>query len=133
MAAFFVVVLKRVPHQGERMFIKSIAILNVLAAVAFATLLVIGTSVADLDARSKFTQLDREGVINAKALEQFHPSYGFGNADSLTYRNTVPRWLCGSAVSFLQGNAALGFAVATMNTVLAIVAWVGQRRKRIAA
>jgi hypothetical protein len=107
-------------------FIKTVAVLNLLAALGFAALLVIGTIAAELDARMKFTQLDRQGVINAPAFAGFDASYGFGDVSVLAYRGTVPVWLCGSALAFLQGNAVLGLVVSATNAALAIVAWVRQ-------
>lgn len=49
-------------------FVKTVAILNALAAPGFSALVAIGTIESELDAGMNFTQFDRQRVINARAL-----------------------------------------------------------------
>ena len=115
------------------MFAKTVAILNILAALGFAALLVIGPLMAQLSARMRFTELDRAGVINARALGQFHSSYGFGDPAKLDYRQTVPDWICASHLMHQEANAAFGLALAATNATLAIGVWARQRRTPVEA
>ena len=60
---------------------------------------------------SRYTQLDREGVINEPQLTKFHPSYGFANNP----RRTVPLYIAGPALSSARRTAQLGFAASAIS------------------
>lgn len=84
-------------------------VLLIIVSVLLMTLLF-----TDLDVRGRFTQLDRAGVINEQALEQFHPSYGFKKGH---IRNTVPRYIAGPALDAAHNNAFFAAFVALVNAI----------------
>ncbi len=104
---------------------KVFLVVNCLATLGFAFLLLIQPLSTDLDVRGRYTQLDREGVINQDALAKFHPSYGFTAAN---HRNSVPRYIAGPALRALRANAEIGLAVAATNLAVAVWALLAARR-----
>ena len=110
-------------------FFAVVAILNGMALVLFVLLLTLGSAWTDLGVRMNFVQLDRANVINVKALGQFHASYGF-SGENLEYRNSVPRYIAGPALSAAQTNAGLGSVVAACNALASGAGWVWCRRLR---
>lgn len=105
-------------------------VVNAALVLGSLWLLAVGAFMADVQMRSRFTQLDRAGVINEAALDQFHPSYGFKSGH---VRNVVPRFIAGPVLEEAKRNASLLFLLASANLVLWVGALVAIRKKAIAA
>lgn len=105
----------------------TLAVANVATMCAFLLLLLLVPIRTDLDVRANFMQLDRAGVVNQAALQKFHASFGFSSPD-LGYRNTVPRYVAGSALWAERRNAAFGIAITALNSLVAGGAWLWLRR-----
>lgn len=100
--------------QRARAILLALLPISILAVVGFAVarfILPIGTG---LEARMRYTDLDRAGVINHEALQRFP---GLVNAGNHTDRFLVPEHLVGPAVSAQRDNAMVGLILALLNSV----------------
>lgn len=97
---------------------------NCVAVVGFLFLYFL-YPMAEVGVRMKYAELDRAGVINANALQHFHPDHGF-TPDN--HRNSVPRYIAGPALSRLKTNAIFGLAVASGNLILVALWMYTQKR-----
>jgi hypothetical protein len=113
---------RRSPLGSGRVYL-GLGLGNIAAGLLFAILLFLGPAGSQLDARMRFTELDRAGVVNPSALKQFHPDRGFGDIAVLEYRRTVPDYIASSALAAQQFNAGLGLLITFGNAIIWIVLW----------
>jgi hypothetical protein len=85
----------------------AVALINLLAMVAFAAEAFIVPLRSELSARMAFTEVDRAGAINATALDPNGPNYGFNSVSNLDYRRTVPIFIAQDALAAERDNAWL--------------------------
>jgi hypothetical protein len=108
--------------------------LNLMAVLLFVIAFMGLPVTSTFDARIKFMELDRAGVINTEALRQFHPDRGFGGIDNLEYRATLPAWIAGGSLSNLRMITAFGAIIAFTNVgLIAIALWIRQHKQEVAA
>jgi hypothetical protein len=108
------------------MWFKILLAVNAVALIGFLIAAGIVPLFTDLDVRMRFTQLDRAGVINNDALDQFDPSYKF--QEGAGYRATVPRFLAGTSLQRERMNAICGAIASAINCACAGFAWWSGRR-----
>jgi hypothetical protein len=108
----------------------TLAVVNSGAIVLFALLLFVAPMFSSLSTRVNFTQLDRAGVINVPALQQFHESYGFGDVRLLEHRSTVPAFIAASPINAEKHNAFFGLMFTFANAVAWWVLWWKARQRK---
>jgi hypothetical protein len=108
----------------------AVALINLLAMVAFAAEAFIVPLRSELSARMAFTELDRAGAINATALDPNGPNYGFNSVSNLDYRRTVPIFIAQDALAAERDNAWLGLLVTSLTFVASSAAWLSGRERQ---
>lgn len=91
---------------------------NIIALVAFVIMAFALPLHGELQARERFTELDRSGAISAPAIEKLDAEHRFGNAASLDYRDKVPTWIAAPSTNGLRLACNIGIALTLMNVAL---------------
>ena len=91
---------------------------NIVALVTFVIMAFALPLHGELQARERFSELDRAGAINAPAIEKLDADHRFGNVQSLEHRNKVPTWIAGPSTDGLRLACNIGIALTLMNVAL---------------
>jgi len=91
---------------------------NIVGLVAFVIMAFALPLHGELQARERFTELDRGGAINAPAIEKLDADHRFGGAQNLDYRNTVAVWIAGPSTNGLRMACNIGIALTLINVAL---------------
>jgi len=87
-------------------------VLNFVCILGFAGLYIRGHVLSPLGPSACYTELDRAGVIDHKALRTFDPTLESND------RYRVPQWIAESPLNRERANAAIGGAMALLNLVV---------------